>query len=107
VESPTGRATDRVAHAPIRTCVGCRRRAVSSQLLRVILRDGFAVVDQQPRSPGRGAYVCRDERCAQRALRHDGAPLRRALRADAGVVVDGEGLRARARQAHRREGVST
>ena len=48
--------------APERTCVGCRTRRPQAELVRVVLRDG-AVVPAGPGSPGRGAYLCRDEKC--------------------------------------------
>ncbi|MEO5920556.1 MAG: YlxR family protein, partial [Pseudolysinimonas sp.] len=42
---------------PVRTCLGCRQRAPRSSLLRVVARDGRAVVDTAARLPGRGAWV--------------------------------------------------
>jgi predicted RNA-binding protein YlxR (DUF448 family) len=53
---------------PMRTCVGCRRRRPKAELLRLVRRaDGR--VDADARGPGRGAYVCADRDCAERALR--------------------------------------
>ena len=42
---------------PTRTCVGCRVRAVKSELLRVTARDGLCLPDPRSRQPGRGAYL--------------------------------------------------
>ena len=54
---------------PIRTCVACRRRAETSELLRwVVDAEGVARPDREGRRPGRGAYVCRTGDCL-RALR--------------------------------------
>jgi predicted RNA-binding protein YlxR (DUF448 family) len=50
---------------PQRTCVACRRRAPQGELLRLrATPEGVAVGS----GPGRGAYVCRDERCVRRAF---------------------------------------
>ena len=54
-------------HVPIRTCIGCRRRGPRSELLRIAVSDGVPVVDERKRMPGRGAYLCRKERCFLRA----------------------------------------
>ncbi|MBA2716997.1 MAG: YlxR family protein [Propionibacteriales bacterium] len=70
---------------PVRTCVGCRKRAAKSDLLRVVADvDGPArgvVPDASARRPGRGAHVhpvldCLDlaerRRAFPRALRLEG-----------------------------------
>jgi predicted RNA-binding protein YlxR (DUF448 family) len=44
-------------HVPIRTCVGCRRRASRSDLRRVVLDDAGRPVESST-APGRGAWVC-------------------------------------------------
>ena len=51
---------------PERTCVGCRRRRVQAELVRLAVDDG-RVVAARPGAPGRGAYVCPDERCLEAA----------------------------------------
>ncbi len=40
---------------PVRTCVGCRQRDRPSELVRIAVRAGVAVVDR--RAPGRGAWM--------------------------------------------------
>jgi predicted RNA-binding protein YlxR (DUF448 family) len=54
-----------MAHTPIRTCVGCGRKAPQSELLRFSARDGELVPSY--RSRGRGAYTCRRLACFERA----------------------------------------
>jgi predicted RNA-binding protein YlxR (DUF448 family) len=51
---------------PIRSCIGCGRKAPQSELLRFVAKDGRLVVG--PREPGRGAYTCRRLSCFERAL---------------------------------------
>ena len=57
--------------SPMRTCVGCRRRAAQADLLRVVVvtqGDRFlAVPDGRRQMPGRGAYLHPVYQCLQRA----------------------------------------
>ncbi|MBR8743808.1 DUF448 domain-containing protein [Nocardiopsis sp. MG754419] len=64
---------DRVAgdgpDRPVRTCVGCRSRAVQSDLVRLVA-EGMAIKpDTRGRRPGRGAYLHHDSRCFELAER--------------------------------------
>lgn len=72
---------------PIRTCLGCRRRRRRSELTRLVARHGAVQVDPGRDQPGRGAWVCPDADCAERALGDGGRRLRRALRVDAATVT--------------------
>lgn len=64
---------------PVRTCIGCRRRAAAAELLRVVVaRDatgaapqGAALIvpDPRHRAPGRGAWLHRDPDCVELAQR--------------------------------------
>jgi predicted RNA-binding protein YlxR (DUF448 family) len=51
---------------PIRSCVGCGRKAEQSQLLRFVASDGRLV--HGTTEPGRGAYTCRRLSCFERAV---------------------------------------
>jgi uncharacterized protein len=66
------------AAEPERTCVGCRKRAAVSQLLRVVAQEGAAQPDPGRRLPGRGAHLHRDLACLADAERRRALP--RALR---------------------------
>ncbi|WP_084608872.1 MULTISPECIES: YlxR family protein [Thermocrispum] len=65
-------------HQPVRTCVGCRKRGLRSELVRVVALRGRAVVDHRRRLPGRGAWLHPDQRCLTQAIRRKALP--RALR---------------------------
>ncbi len=53
---------------PTRTCLGCRRRRPKGEMVRLVRRaDGSVAADRT--GPGRGAYVCRDTECVERALK--------------------------------------
>lgn len=59
-------------HVPMRTCLGCRQGKPKSALLRLVRRDrGAVTVDPTGHAPGRGAYVCADRQCAERALQRE------------------------------------
>jgi uncharacterized protein len=51
---------------PLRSCVGCGRKAPQGELLRFVARNGRLVPG--PREPGRGAYTCRRLSCFERAV---------------------------------------
>jgi len=50
---------------PIRSCIGCGRKAPQNEFLRFVARDGLLVAGD--REPGRGAYTCRRLSCFERA----------------------------------------
>ena len=67
----------------MRTCIGCRKRELAVELLRVVavsMENGqFAVaVDTQRRLPGRGAWLHPDDSCLTAAIRR--RAFARALR---------------------------
>ena len=54
---------------PSRTCVGCRQVRSRRALVRLVRgRDGVVIADPRGTAAGRGAYVCPDEVCLERAL---------------------------------------
>ena len=63
---------------PVRTCVGCRKRAPVTELLRVVAAGGTLVPDPRRRLPGRGASLHPTAECLQAAVRRRAFP--RALR---------------------------
>lgn len=52
----------------VRTCVGCRARALRSALLRVVSHGSRLVVDERGGLPGRGAWVHPARECVRKAL---------------------------------------
>ncbi|MDT9593845.1 YlxR family protein [Nocardioides zeae] len=79
---------------PVRTCVGCRRRATKSELLRVTVRldaDGRPTVAPDPSAtaPGRGAHVHPDRACYDLAVRRKA--FNRALRRGGALPADAVG----------------
>jgi uncharacterized protein len=76
-----------VPEQPVRTCVGCRRRAPQDALLRVVAAEGSVAVDARRRLPGRGAYVHPDPACVAAAVKR--RAFGRALRATVDAAAAG------------------
>ncbi len=54
----------------MRMCVGCREMKEKRELIRVVRSpEGEVSLDPTGKKPGRGAYVCRQGECLQRAIR--------------------------------------
>ena len=55
---------------PLRKCAGCGESKPKKELVRVVRApDGTVSIDSRGKSPGRGAYVCPNTICLQKALR--------------------------------------
>ena len=80
---------------PVRTCVGCRKRELAVELLRVVVvstgNGNFAViVDTASNLPGRGAWLHPVPKCVQQAIRRRAftKALRIAGSPDTSAVVE-------------------
>ena len=78
--------------APVRTCVGCRRRAAQADLLRVALVDGRPVADPRRRMPGRGGYVHPTTACVRAASTQGGFARAFRARLQHAALMDAEGF---------------
>lgn len=82
----------RQRHVPTRTCIACRASRPKRDLVRVVRTpEGETVVDESGKRNGRGAYLCRQQSCWERAIKHQS--LNRALRvtlspADAAALLN-------------------
>jgi predicted RNA-binding protein YlxR (DUF448 family) len=64
---------------PQRSCVACRRARPKRELVRLVRTGrGDVEVDITAKKAGRGAYLCRDRACWEKALK--GTGLEKALR---------------------------
>lgn len=53
---------------PQRQCIGCREGKEKNELVRIVKTpEGDVVVDRSGRQNGRGAYLCDNEECLQKA----------------------------------------
>jgi predicted RNA-binding protein YlxR (DUF448 family) len=64
---------------PQRTCLGCRRVRDKRELVRLVRNAaGVIEIDSTARKDGRGAYICMERSCWDKALK--GKQLENALR---------------------------
>ena len=74
IQRETSASPHRRPEGPVRTCVGCRKRELAVELLRVVAVVGgngeYAVtVDTVRKLPGRGAWLHPDPQCLDAAIR--------------------------------------
>ena len=80
------------ARSPERTCVGCRRRRPTAELVRVVRRDDGSLAVGRT-LPGRGAWLCAGATdCLDEAIRR--SAFARAFRAKV-AAGEAESLRSR------------
>ena len=91
---PSARA-HRHTDGPVRTCVGCRKRELAVELLRVVAvpsgnGEYAVIVDTGSSLPGRGAWLHPVPQCAQQAIRRRAftKALRIAGSPDTSAVVE-------------------
>ncbi|MCM1273145.1 MAG: YlxR family protein [Clostridium sp.] len=64
---------------PKRQCLGCREMKAKNELVRVIRTvDNTVCLDLKGKQNGRGAYICRDIKCFEKAVKTKA--LERALK---------------------------
>jgi predicted RNA-binding protein YlxR (DUF448 family) len=68
---------------PQRTCLGCRQAKDKKDLIRIVKSpDGTVSVDLTGKKSGRGAYLCPDPNCLEKAVRS------KALERSLGAAID-------------------
>ncbi len=70
---------------PQRMCVSCREKKDKNELARIVLlEDGSIVSDPTGKMPGRGSYICRNEKCIKEEIKAHrlSKGLRHSLSAD-------------------------
>ena len=66
---------------PVRMCGACREGKPKKELIRIVRsQEGAVSVDVTGKAPGRGAYICPDVACLERAYKT--RALNRALGAE-------------------------
>jgi predicted RNA-binding protein YlxR (DUF448 family) len=58
-------------HVPERTCIVCRQKAAKRQLTRFVRSPEGVFADPSGKRDGRGAYLCDNPNCRQRAATTD------------------------------------
>ena len=56
---------------PQRSCVICRTQKNKNELLRIVKnKDNIVKVDEKGKEPGRGAYICYNQECLEKAKKN-------------------------------------
>lgn len=68
-----------VRKVPLRKCIGCMQMKHKKELMRVIkTSEGDILLDGTGKQNGRGAYICQDIDCFEKAIKNKG--LERSLK---------------------------
>lgn len=60
----------KVKKIPMRMCTGCGEMKPKKELIRVVKNnEGEVSVDLVGKKPGRGAYICRNKECFEKAYK--------------------------------------
>lgn len=61
-------------HTPMRMCIACRKMQPQNELIRFVrdAEDGAVKTDTDKKLFGRGAYICRNEKCIALARKKRG-----------------------------------
>ncbi len=70
-KSSPGAAGKRPKQVPVRTCVVCREKAGKRTLTRLVSTPDGVVIDPTGKMNGRGAYLCDQKQCWERAVNTD------------------------------------
>jgi predicted RNA-binding protein YlxR (DUF448 family) len=60
----------KVKKIPMRMCTGCNEMKPKKELVRIVRsKEGEVSVDLTGKKPGRGAYICRNSECLEKAFK--------------------------------------
>ncbi len=55
---------------PQRTCIGCKTKKEKKEFIRVVKnKENQIAIDKTGKMPGRGAYLCDDIQCLEKAIK--------------------------------------
>jgi len=55
---------------PKRTCIGCNEIKLKKELIRIVKnKNGQISIDKTGKAEGRGAYICDDIKCLEKAIK--------------------------------------
>lgn len=55
---------------PQRTCIGCNTQKLKKDLIRILKdKDGNINIDRTGKMNGRGAYLCKNKECLEKAIK--------------------------------------
>ena len=55
---------------PQRSCIGCNTKKDKKDLIRIVKnKDGNIIIDKTGKANGRGAYICNNVECLEKAIK--------------------------------------
>jgi hypothetical protein len=73
---------------PQRKCIGCNESKPKKELIRIVKTpEGEMLVDDTGRTNGRGAYICNDPECLQKAIKTKGLNRAFKMNVDTDVLI--------------------
>lgn len=73
---------------PQRKCIGCNESKPKKELIRIVKTpEGEMLVDDTGRVNGRGAYICNDPECLQKAIKTKGLNRAFKMNVDTDVLI--------------------
>ena len=73
---------------PQRKCIGCNESKPKKELIRIVKTpEGEMLVDDTGRANGRGAYICNDTECLQKAIKTKGLNRAFKMNVDTDVLI--------------------
>lgn len=62
----------KVRKTPLRKCIGCNESKTKEELTRIVkTKEGEVFIDATGKANGRGAYICNDVKCLEKAHKRD------------------------------------
>jgi len=52
-----------------RTCTGCNTKKDKKELIRIVINNEEILIDETGKLPGRGAYICDNIECLEKAIK--------------------------------------
>ncbi len=72
---------------PLRKCVGCQEMKPKKELIRIVMTpEGDLLVDRTGKVNGRGAYVCPNSACLEKAIKNSGLSRSFKMKTDPSVL---------------------
>ena len=73
---------------PQRKCIGCNESKPKKELIRIVKTpEGEMLIDSSKRANGRGAYICNNLECLQKAIKTKGLNRAFKMNVDTDVLI--------------------
>ncbi len=74
---------------PQRTCIGCNTQKDKKELIRIVKnKEGEIFVDKTGKAQGRGAYICENSECLEKAIKSRKLEKSFAMKIDDSIYDD-------------------